>query len=547
MKKFLRINVYVMMALVLLASFAVPQVKAHGVKKSHQIHLHIQGEDLDKDAKVILVYKVKEKDKDKDKKKDKDKYTEKQLNMSRQNGELYKANKPSGFEATKDVKFKVKEDGKTTDYKPLKVTGSKGTINYWIKVRESDDNDDDDKDEDNNDVPVLKTFTHHEPIIPFVKDVYNNGNGTFTVYWGYQNNNDVVADAIDSRLSTAYVFNNSVPLKKGFAEGKVDEAFKTVFAGNSIVWELTGPDGVKRIATAYASNAKPYKSIQPLLKGVYKNNNGTFTAYWGYNNENNVAMDSKSSQFLTPALNNSQPMKTNFLPGIFNEAYKTTFNSLTLSWNLVGLNNANYTVTADSRMAKNYEGLLPTVKSVYDNGNGTFTAYFGYQNNNDVTVDAISSKFISGSVVSTSKPLAKNFLKGANPEAFSAVFKGNHLVWELTGPDGQKRYVVAYSTNAPKYTALHPIVNKVINNGNGTFTAVWGYHNLNSVVVHAKVSTFNGIVLKNEVAKKDDFNIGLHSNVYETTFMGAELTWNVKGPDGVTRSVTAYSKNAVTR
>jgi hypothetical protein len=530
MKKLIRVNVYLVMVLVLLASFALPQSNASASSKT-KIHLYIQGASLDKSDKVTLVYTVKEK------KKDKYQYHEKQLNFSRHNSTLYLASKPDRFEASKNVTFKVKRDGKTENYKPFKVSSHKGTVYYWITVKKKA-----------QDPKPITTFTHNEPIIPTVKDVYSNGDGTFTVYWGYENNNDVTVDALDSRFTNVvHVYNKATPLKKGFAEGKVEEAFKTVFAGKSIVWELTGPDKVKRKAIAYASNAKAYHTLQPLLKGVYKNIYGTYTAYWGYHNGNTVSVDSKSSQYQTPALNNQLPMKANFAPGIVAEAFKTTFNSATLSWNLVGPNGASSTVTADALQAKAYVGVTPTVKAVHDNANGTFTAYFGYQNQNDVAVDALESKFISGTVLNNKQPKKTDFLVGINDEVFSIVFKGTELTWELTGPDGQKRIVKATSTNAPKYTALLPTVNKVINNGNGTFTAVWGYHNQNAVAVNALGSTFKGNVLKNETAKKENFKVGLQVNTFETTFKGTELSWNVKGPDGVTRTITAYAKDAVVK
>ncbi|MFD2443723.1 hypothetical protein ACFSO7_06970 [Bacillus sp. CGMCC 1.16607] len=525
MKKFFQINVYWIMAFVLFVSFAIPQTTL-GKSKSEQIHLHIQSGELNKNAKVTLIYKEKDK--------------EKQISFSRQNSSLYKASKPSGFEATKDVTFKVKEDDETDSYNPTKVTGSKGTINYWIDLSDSEDGTEDDKDE-------YSTFTLNKPIFPLVKDVYDNGDGTFTAYWGYQNENDVTIDALDSRLISAYVYKGDAPILKGFAEGKVEEAFKTIFVGPSISWELTGPDKVKRTSTAYASNAKSYKSVQPLVKAVYNNQNGSYTAYWSYHNENNVKVDSKVSQFTTPALNNLQPMKTNFLPGFVHEAFKTNFNGLTLSWNLEGLNGTSHTAIAESRFAKNYVELFPTVKAVYDNGNGTFTAYWGYQNRNDVTVDAKESKFISGDVDIKSQPMKNDFIAGTNQEAFSTIFKGTHLIWEITGPDGQKKIVTAYSSNAPKYSALIPTLSKVYNNGDGTFTAVWGYQNQNIVEVNAGSSNFKGLVLKNEVAKKDQFKPGVQTNVFETTFKGTEISWFLTGPDGISRTVTAYSKDAVAR
>ncbi|WP_442599706.1 hypothetical protein [Neobacillus sp. D3-1R] len=540
MRRFFRIDVFVLMAFVLMTSFALPQGKVLGAAKT-QIHLHIKGGELAKDSKVTLEYKVKEKKKDKKDKhehKGKDKEIKKTLEFTRQNGTLYKASKPSGFEASKNVTFSIKLGSNTDTYAPTKVTGSKGTVNYWIDVKNK--NEDENKED-------LTTFTKNEPLIPLVKDVYNNGDGTYTVYWGYDNQNDVTVDAISSQLTSAYVFNNASPLKKGFTEGKVEEAFKTTFTGPSISWELTGPDGVKRTATALAGNSKTYKSLQPFVKGVYKNTNGTYTAYFGYQNENAVEVDAKISQYVTPALNYSVPMKTGFVPGTVNEAFKSTFSSTTLSWNLVGPNGASYTAVASVNNAINYGTLTPIVKAVYDNGDGTFTAYFGYQNGSGVTVDALESKFISGTVLNNGQPMKKDFLSGTNQEAFSVVFKGTYLMWALAGPDGQTKYVVASSNNAPKYSALLPNVNKVVNNGDGTFTAIWGYQNLNGVTLSAKESTFKGTVLKNESAMINDFKPGIQTNAFETTFKGAEFTWQVKGQDGVIRVVTAYSKNAVTR
>jgi len=258
-----------------------------------------------------------------------------------------------------------------------------------------------------------------------------------------------------------------------------------------------------------------------------------------------LRLDAKVSQYLTPALNHSQPLQTNFSSGLVLEAFKSTFNYQTLSWNLVGPNGVSSTAAANTLTAKNYGSLVPTVKSVYDNGNGTYTAYFGYQNNNDVSIDALESKWISGTLVSEDQPVKNNFQLGTVEEAFSVTFKGSHIMWELTGPDGQKRYVTASSINAPKYTALQPLVTKVLNNGDGTFTAVWGYHNQNSVVVNASESKFTGNVLKNELAKKEMFKAGVQYNAFETTFKGTHITWEVKGPDGVSRTVTAYSNTAV--
>lgn len=521
MKKMLRINILVVMIFALLASIALPQGEA---SVTQRINLHIDGGYVDKNTQVTIVYK-----------KDKNDH---HLKLTRKNGNLYSEAKPNSFRPTLDIKVLVKTTKETKTYYPFKIVSNNGNLNYWVAYKKPAAN-----------VKTLKTFTLNKPLIPFVKDIYYNGNGTFTAYWGYENQNHVVVDARYSRFTkVAKLYNNATAKTKGFAEGKVEEAFKTVFAGSSVTWELTGPDGVKRKATAYASKAKTYGTVQPLLKGVYKNLNGTFTAYWGYNNTNSLTVDAKLSQFSTLALNNEQPKKVNFLPGQVDEAFTTTFNSPSLAWNLTGPNGVASTVTAETVNAKAYGAVQPTVKAVYDNGNGTFTAYWGYQNQNDVTVNAMDSKFISGTVLNGAQPKKKGFLKGTNDQAFATVFKGTHVTWELTGPNGEKRTVTANSVGALKYTALQPIVEKVVNNGNGTFTVIWGYNNQNNVEVKARQSVFfKGTILKTEAAKKDGFKPGLQSNVFETTFRGTELSWEVKGPDGVVRTVTAFAKDAVAR
>jgi hypothetical protein len=534
MKKFFRINVYVIMAIVFLTSFVIPHNMVSARSSKSQLNLHIKNSSLDKTAKVTLVYK------EKVKKKGKDEYKERTISFSRHNSTLYKAYKPSGFYATQNVTFNVKNGNTTVIYKPSKVTGNKGTVNYWITVNKSED-----KEEEK---PVLTSFTHNESLIPLVTDVYSNGDGTYTVYWGYDNQNDVSVNALSSRFSNVvYVYNNATPQNKEFSEGKVEGAFKTVFAGTSITWELTGPDGVKRTTTAFANNAKAFKSVYPLIRGVYKNVNNTYTAYWGYHNENTVTVDAKNSQFLQNTLEGTQPHKGNLKAGLVLDAFKSNFIGNELTWNVVGPNGISTSSTAFTANAKSYLGVIPTFKAVYDNGDGTFTAYFGYQNLNDVPVDALESKFISGTVVNNQQPMKQNFVSGTNPEAFSIVFKGTHVTWELTGPDGQKRFVTAVSTNASKYLGLVPTVTKVVNNGNGTFTAVWGYINLNNVNVSVNSSTFRGNILQGETALKENFKAGTQSNVYQTTFKGTELTWEVKGPDGVTRTVTAYAKDAVAK
>jgi len=89
----------------------------------------------------------------------------------------------------------------------------------------------------------------------------------------------------------------------------------------------------------------------------------------------------------------------------------------------------------------------PILECVQPNGNGTYTAYFGYDNENTVPVTipiGTDNKFTPAPISGTQPAV---FQSGRTPNypnaAFSVVFNGEELVWTLKGPDGQSRTAVA--------------------------------------------------------------------------------------------------------
>ncbi|QHT71624.1 T9SS type B sorting domain-containing protein [Rhodocytophaga rosea] len=102
--------------------------------------------------------------------------------------------------------------------------------------------------------------------------------------------------------------------------------------------------------------------------------------------------------------------------------------------------------------------ITPIVECVLDNGNGTFTATFGYINASaeEVTLTAGNSNFFAPAPLKGE--VLEKFSPGKNVRAFTAVFKnGTSLTWTIIGPNGTKRIAVA-SANTARCFNIEPAV-----------------------------------------------------------------------------------------
>jgi cysteine-rich repeat protein len=95
----------------------------------------------------------------------------------------------------------------------------------------------------------------------------------------------------------------------------------------------------------------------------------------------------------------------------------------------------------------------PILECVIDNGNGTYTAHFGYLNENAAAVSiplGAANKFSPGA---QDRGQPTTFQPGRTPywpqAAFNVVFDGSNLTWTLTGPDGGTRTATASSGSTP--------------------------------------------------------------------------------------------------
>jgi hypothetical protein len=110
---------------------------------------------------------------------------------------------------------------------------------------------------------------------------------------------------------------------------------------------------------------------------------------------------------------------------------------------------ANHTISATFKPITPTAAVRPVLECVTKNKNGTYTARFGYKNENTVAVTipvGPNNKF-TPNPQNRGQPTV--FQPGRIQNAFSVVFDGNNLVWTLKGPDGQGRTSTASRNSAP--------------------------------------------------------------------------------------------------
>ena len=89
------------------------------------------------------------------------------------------------------------------------------------------------------------------------------------------------------------------------------------------------------------------------------------------------------------------------------------------------------------------DAVVPVAECVVDHNDGTFTARFGYRNDNEAAVAVPigpDNRFQFGRRDRGQPTL---FQPGTVENAFSVTFRFGRLTWQLRGPDGVRRTAVA--------------------------------------------------------------------------------------------------------
>jgi Coenzyme PQQ synthesis protein D (PqqD) len=129
------------------------------------------------------------------------------------------------------------------------------------------------------------------------------------------------------------------------------------------------------------------------------------------------------------------------------------------SFAALGLSLALVPMVAQVAQAQGGHNLIPLLECVDDNGDGTFTAHFGYLNQTDTTIDVPvgpKNMFVPGQL-DFGQPT--EFLPGEHLNVFSVVFNATDEIKWMLKADGDKRHQVvasALSDACPTPTTMHP-------------------------------------------------------------------------------------------
>lgn len=313
--------------------------------------------------------------------------------------------------------------------------------------------------------------------IEFVDISLDNGDGDGMGY-STDDIDDEIREAVDRLWGQGY---RHFVLNMSFGVVPCDDPGPT-FNGIQYPWDFYGAQSAVAAANANGGQA-PQEPVVPVLECVYYHGYGNLIARFGYNNPNAYVVNiaNGSSNKLTGFVK-SGTLPTLFEPGAQTSVFeiRTHPDKGPLTWTLNGLTATatKHSTPCTTGLPNNDKSITPILECVADNGNGTFTAHFGYNSTNpgsvfiEVDKEGGSGHGKKGKNTKRKKadspltygggysqnyfnPSPKNrnqpfyFLPGKSDAVFKVVFNGSDLTWTIKGPDKVSRSVTASSTSTP--------------------------------------------------------------------------------------------------
>lgn len=197
-----------------------------------------------------------------------------------------------------------------------------------------------------------------------------------------------------------------------------------------------------------------------------------------------------------------------------------------------------YPVTIDPIFRQG--GVSPVLEGVDDNGDGTFTARWGWLNPGTQPRHVPAARnFFSPAPRDRGQPTT--FAPGRVRNAFSTVFDGGNLVWTLAG-----RTAAASGAAAPDRQRVSPVLEYVQQLADGTYVAHFGYLNLNHRAVTIPAGARNSFhPAPQDRGQTTVFQVGRVVGSFQVPFTGGTIVWSLTGPDGRRRTATASAEAAI--
>ena len=181
-----------------------------------------------------------------------------------------------------------------------------------------------------------------KPITPYLECVMDNGDNTFTAYFGYENNNQA-----ETTIAACTTNANEANVITGLAEDycNVTSTFElgrkkgiviaTFPSDKEITWTIQNGGNAANSAVANASSTK-CADVTPSAKCIGINQDGSLEAYFGYKNDNefDVIIPSGINNYSDPE---TQDLPTTFTAGNIETAFRVRMEGTTASWTLNGV------------------------------------------------------------------------------------------------------------------------------------------------------------------------------------------------------------------
>jgi hypothetical protein len=311
-----------------------------------------------------------------------------------------------------------------------------------------------------------------------------NDDGTYTARFSYYSANTFIAGLAigDSNFFSPGDANRGQP--ELFVPGRQDNSFFVVFNdGDELSWTLQTPYVDSPVVTTFNSGSTPCQldlptpvnlvaQVQPIVECIALNEDGTVTARFGYDNlfvstkakelANSVpliAIKSINDNYIEPS-NLAQSQTTYFRPGRQSSTFFVVGQQtdLPITWNVRGLDGTIRSASADldsvqcTPSTKFINDITPTLNCINHNEDGTYTARFGYTNEN---TNGIATINIGPNNTFTPAELngrqINKFAPGDHFLTFFVIFTEDQLpgTWSLTAPNG-KQTTITITSNGPQ-------------------------------------------------------------------------------------------------
>ena len=211
-------------------------------------------------------------------------------------------------------------------------------------------------------------------------------------------------------------------------------------------------------------------------------------------------------------------------------------------------NDTSETDEADGPLAVMLEG-------IYDNQDGSYTAYLSYLNTTDgplvvpVSNGPITKNIFAPGVPSRGQPTT--FLPGVHIGEFYFTFKGEPVTWTVKGQGGEE-FRIPISAKSPKLPFVSPLAECINLGARGQLVAVFGYSNPNDFDIHIPVGILNRFVPGKPVrAQPSEFFSGLNRGALSVPFRSA-IEWKLPGSSSKVSPLSEVcscptSSNAITK